>query len=201
MISGNLTPVQYSSNLSVGPRGAWHRLPGALLLGLMLLAAGCTKDIGSIGVGLPNAQTNTGAYLLDTLTIRASTVLRDSVVTSGSPYLLVGRYTDPVLGTLTARSILRLGVAGGNFRPDPTYQYDSLTLVLKPDAYRYGDTTKTQALFEVHRLTDPLSETKPLFAAPRFTPVNYDSLQVLNKGGAAPVRRARPNAAARCACR
>ncbi|MEJ7665648.1 MAG: hypothetical protein WKG07_42075 [Hymenobacter sp.] len=60
-----------------------QRLPCALLLGLALLAAGCKKDPSSIGVGLPNSQTNTGAYLIDTLTIRASTVLRDSVVTLG----------------------------------------------------------------------------------------------------------------------
>ena len=68
--------------------------------------------------------------------------------------------------------------------------------MLKPDAYRYGDTTKTQTLFEVHRLLDQLSDTKPLFAAPRFTPVTYDSVTLLNKGGVAPVRRARPSTAA-----
>ena len=194
MISGNLTPVLHKNKTLAGPRRvwAWGRLPGALLLGLALLAAGCNKDVPTIGVGLPGAQTNTGAYLLDTLTIRASTVLRDSVVTSSSDYLLVGRYTDPLLGTLTAKGIFRLGVPG-TFHPDPTFQYDSLTLVLKPDTYRYGDTTRTQALVQVHRLTDQLSTTKPLFAAPRFTPVNYDSLHVLNRGGAAPVVRTRPN--------
>ena len=194
MISGNLTPVQHSSKVPAGPGRPrpWLRLPYALLLVLGLLAVGCKKDVSSIGVGLPNAQTNTGAYLIDTLTIRASTVLRDSVVTSGSPYLLVGRYTDPLLGTLTAKSFFRLGLMGA-FQPDPTFVYDSLTLTLKPDNYRYGDTTKTQALFEVHRLIDQLSDIKPLFAAPRFTPVNYDSTTLLNKGGA-PVRRARPSA-------
>ncbi|MEJ7665649.1 MAG: hypothetical protein WKG07_42080 [Hymenobacter sp.] len=64
--------------------------------------------------------------------------------------------------------------------------YDSLTLVLKPDAYRYGDTTKTQTVFEVHRLIDQIPDFKPLFAAPRFTPVNYDSLTLLNRKGVWP---------------
>ena len=194
MISTSLTRVLRSNKLlaSPGRRRAWLCLPGALL-GLALLAAGCQKDPSSIGVGLPSGQTNTGAYLVDTLTIRASTVLRDSVVTSDPDYLLVGRYADPLLGTLTAKSFFRLT---GGFQPDPTFVYDSLTLVLKPDAYRYGDTTKTQALFEVHRLVDQLSDVKPLFAAPRLTPVNYDSTTLLNKGGVAPVRRTRPNATA-----
>lgn len=191
----SLTLVSHSSKALASPgwRRAWQRLPCALLLGLALLAAGCKKDVSSIGIGLPSAQANTGAYLLDTLTIRASTVLRDSVVTSGSDYLLVGRYTDPLLGTLTAKSFFRLK---GGFQPDPTYVYDSLTLVLKPDTYRYGDTTKTQKLFEVHRLVDQLSDVNPLFAAPRLTPVNYDSITLLNKGGVAPVRRTRPNTTA-----
>ena len=195
MTSTSLTRVLRSSKqlASPGQRCAWLRLPGALLLGVLLLAVGCQKDPSSIGVGLPSGQTNTGAYLIDTLTIRASTVLRDSVVTSGSDYLLVGRYADPLFGTLTAKSFFRLT---GAFQPDPAFVYDSLTLVLKPDAYRYGDTTKTQALFEVHRLVDQLSDINPLFAAPRLTPVNYDSTTLLNKGGVAPKLRARPRAAA-----
>lgn len=173
------------------------RLPYALLLALALLAASCTKDVGNIGVGLPDAQTNTGAYLIDTVTIRASTVLRDSVVTSNSDNLLVGRYTDPQLGTLTAKSYFQVGLTGA-FHPDPTFVYDSTTLVLhtatvtKPDSYIYGDTTKTQALFEVHRLKDPISITKPSFASPKLTSLEYDTTTLLNSGGVAPRGRVRP---------
>jgi len=173
------------------------RLPYALLLVLALLAASCTKDVGNIGVGLPDAQTNTGAYLIDTVTIRASTVLRDSVVTSNSDNLLVGRYTDPQLGTLTAKSYFQVGLTGA-FHPDPTFVYDSTTLVLhtatvtKPDSYIYGDTTKTQALFEVHRLKDPISITKPSFASPKLTSLEYDTTKLLNYGGVATRGRVRP---------
>ena len=108
MTSGNLTPVLRNSKAlaSPGRRRAWLRLPCALLLGLALLAAGCQKDPSSIGVGLPSAQANTGAYLIDTLTIRASTVLRDSVVTSGSDYLLAGRYTRPPAGHAHGQELL-----------------------------------------------------------------------------------------------
>ncbi|AMR25636.1 hypothetical protein A0257_00065 [Hymenobacter psoromatis] len=173
------------------------RLPYALLLALALLAASCTKDVSDIGVGLPDAQANTGAYLIDTVTIRTSTVLRDSVITSNSDNLLVGRYTDPQLGTLTAKSFFQVGLTDA-FHPDPTFVYDSTTLVLHaatpktPDSYLYGDTTKTQALFEVHPLIDPISLTKPSFASPKLTSLNYDSTTLLNRGGVAPRVRTRP---------
>ncbi len=203
MISGNLTPVQHSNKAATRTTAGWlrvsyrSRLPYALLVALALLAASCTKDVGNIGVGLPDAQTNTGAYLIDTVTIRASTVLRDSVVTSNSDNLLVGRYTDPQLGTLTAKTFFQVGLTDA-FHPDPTFVYDSTTLVLhpagtkKPDSYIYGDSTKTQALFEVHPLIDPISLTKPSFASPKLTSLNYDSTTLLNRGGVAPRGRARP---------
>lgn len=178
---------------------SWGRLPFGLLVALVLLAASCTKDIGNIGVGLPDAQTNTGAYLIDTVTIRASTVLRDSVVTSNLNNMLVGRYTDPQLGTLTARSYFQVGLPGG-FHPDPTFVYDSTTLVLHtataptPDSFIYGDTTRTQALFEVHPITpsNPISVTKVSFASPKLTTISYDSTTLLNRGGVAPRGRVRP---------
>jgi hypothetical protein len=166
------------------------------MLSLVALAASCTNTVSDIGVGLPNANTDTGAYLIDTLTIRASTVLRDSVPSSNSAYLFVGQYTDPLLGKLTARSAFRLGLPSG-YAPDPTAIFDSVTLVLRPDEYRYGDTTKTQALVEVHRLRSPVSNTQYSFTSPRLTKMDYDSVNLLNAstngGSLAPVGRARPN--------
>ncbi|RZL07954.1 MAG: DUF4270 family protein, partial [Hymenobacter sp.] len=154
----------------------WHRL--VLGLSLLLVAAGCSNTPGDIGIGLPSADANTGAYLVDTLTIRASTVLRDSIVTSSSNLLLVGRYRDPQLGTITAKSYVTMGL-GGTFTPDQSQVYDSLVLVLKPIAAnssnpnaRYGDTTKTQTLAEVHRLNSFVPSTQYGFASPKLTPMS-----------------------------
>lgn len=173
---------------------AWGRL--LALLSLVAVAASCSNAVSDIGVGLPDANTDTGAFLIDTLTVRASTVLRDSVPSSNSPYLFVGQYTDPLLGKLTARSAFRLGLPSG-YAPDPTAVFDSITLILKPDGYRYGDTTKTQALVEVHRLRSPVSYTQYSFTSPRLTKMDYDSVNLLNYsasgGNVAPVGRARPN--------
>jgi hypothetical protein len=173
----------------------WGRL--LALLSLVALAASCTNTVSDIGVGLPDANTDTGAFLIDTLTVRSSTVLRDSVPSSNSNYLFVGQYTDPLLGKLTARSAFRLGLSG-TFAPDPTAVFDSVTLLLKPDNYRYGDTTKTQALVEVHRLNTGISFTKYSYTSPRLTTMDYDSVNLLNynpvtKANAAPRVRARLN--------
>ena len=165
-----------ASTAARAARAGWCRL--VLGLSLLLLAAACSSTPGNIGVGLPSADANTGAYLVDTLTIRASTVLRDSIVTSGSNLLLVGRYRDPQLGVITARSYVTMGL-GGTFTPDQSQVYDSLVLVLKPLAVsstnpnaRYGDTTKTQSLVEVHRLNSFVPSTQFGFASPKLTPMS-----------------------------
>ncbi|MVN77632.1 DUF4270 family protein [Hymenobacter sp. HMF4947] len=197
MTSGSSHPMPTKSKPKSRRASGGRALLAVLLAAVLaLVATACTTSTSDIGVGLPSAQTNTGAYLVDTLTVRTSTVLRDSVVTSGSGYLLVGRTTDPLLGTITAKSFCRLGMDAA-FTPSGSFVYDSVSLVLPlittPTAYRYGDTTKTQALVEVHRLIDPISATKPSFASTKLTKLNYDSTTVLNQGGKAPVRRARPN--------
>lgn len=182
------------SNKARPALAAWGRL--LAMLGLVALAASCTNTVSDIGVGLPDSNAETGAFLIDTLTIRSSTVLRDSVVTSTSPYLYVGQYTDPLLGKLTAKSAFRLGLAAP-FVPDQTAVFDSISLILKPDNYRYGDTTKTQALVEVRRLNTGVAYTKYSFASPGLTVMDYDSTKRLNysasPGNLAPRGRARPN--------
>lgn len=145
---------------------------GQLLLGLSLLlvAAGCSSSPANIGVALPSVDANTGAYLVDTLTVRASTILRDSVVTSTSSYLLVGRYQDPQLGAIKATSYTTLNL-GGIFQPLQTLVADSAVLVMPTDTYRYGDTTQTQTLLNVRELTSFLPTTTFGFASPKLTPM------------------------------
>ena len=190
-----------------------HILLSQLLgLGLLLLAAACTSTPGNIGVGLPDANANTGAYLVDTLTIKASTVLRDSIITSSSSSLLVGRYVDPQLGTITAKSYVSFGL-NGTFALDQTMVADSLVLVIKPlpsaaisstTAYselnnpntRYGDTTKTQTLVDVHRLNSFIASTARGYSSPKLTPMPIGSrvrAASSNDDLKKVIRRARPN--------
>jgi hypothetical protein len=49
-----------------------------------------------------------GVLFTDTLTVDASTVLLDSIVTNNTDNLLVGRYTDPTLGLVEASSYFQI---------------------------------------------------------------------------------------------
>ena len=136
----------------------------ARAFGLLLLPgllAACDLQPG-LTTELP-VDVATGTIYLDTLTVRTSTVLVDSVPTSASGYLMVGQYQDARLGTITGRGYLRLGLGTGVFRPEAGAAFDSLVLVLPTDTYRYGDTTRTQHL-EVHRLTETLRPATTYYA-------------------------------------
>jgi len=88
----------------------------------------CTKtqiDFG--GQFLDNSYTN--IVYVDTFSTSWSTIYRDSFPTSGTGSLLVGRYTDPLFGKISALTAFHLA-------PPPlidianTATFDSLTLVL-----------------------------------------------------------------------
>jgi len=98
-------------------------------------------------------------FVTDTFTVRASTVLLDSVQTSGGG-LLLGRYTDPALGVVEARSFFQVApLLGDTLKADPKAVYDSLVLALGYNGYAYGDITRYQTI-SVHRLNDTLNNSK-----------------------------------------
>lgn len=117
-------------------------------------------------IGLP-PETIAEVQFTDTLTVRTSTVLLDSVRTSNTQQMLSGLYRDPVLGQVTAQPFFEAGGALNlNLNSDGTtntntYVYDSLTLEIAY-SYLYGDTLQP---FEVnlHRLTDTLLTGKTYY--------------------------------------
>lgn len=118
------------------------------------------EDPLKIGSDLLPAGSQAGVFFSDTFTVRSSTVLLDSIQTSGTTALLLGRYTDPVLGAVEARSFVQLAPdSGDTLKADPKAVYDSLVLVLPYNGFSYGDTTRYQTV-NVHRLTDTLDNGK-----------------------------------------
>ena len=134
---------------------------GRLLLAMLAPLAACDPP-GNVALGPPPADPTAGAYGLDTLSVRVSTVWRDSVPTSGTNFLLVGQYRDPRLGLITATGYARLGW-NGPYTPAPTEAFDSLALELRPAPYRYADTTRLQSLY-VRRLAAPLVPGRTYFS-------------------------------------
>lgn len=124
-----------------------------------LLGLTACEDPLKIGSDLLPAGSQAGVFFSDTFTVRGSTVLLDSVRTSSSG-LLLGRYTDPTLGTVEASSFFQLSPdTGDTLKADPKAVYDSLVLVLPYNGFSYGDTTRYQNV-SVHRLIDTLTTGK-----------------------------------------
>jgi hypothetical protein len=120
-----------------------------------------------IGLGIIPPQ-ELGIFYTDTLTIQASTVLTDSVVTYGASRLLVGQYQDPDFGKVMAKSFVSLYPAADSIRfvkTDSTVLGETITdsLVLKLDyvsttgtSYSYGENGEAEQTFHVYRLSDSI---------------------------------------------
>jgi hypothetical protein len=120
----------------------------------------CQTDnlTGDFVVGSDYLSLNNKVVLIDTLTVDVSTVNFDSLVTSNQSRILIGNYTDPILGKIKSESYFELTPSsyslGGNTSDTQTniYQFDSIAVILKYDRYYYGDTTKSQTI-SIHQLT------------------------------------------------
>ncbi|RIJ36724.1 DUF4270 family protein [Pontibacter oryzae] len=111
-------------------------------LGAILALSSC-EDPNDLGLEL--VEDNVSGKFVDTLTINVSTVLLDSIYTSGTGSLLVGRYTTPNAGTLSASTFFQLGV-GSTATIASDARYDSLKLIMPLSGGYYGDTINTVTL-------------------------------------------------------
>ncbi len=132
----------------------------------------CQDKTKELGLSLPN-QENVEVFFTDTMTIETSTVFIDSVNTTNSTSLLVGKLNDPQLGVMTASSVFTLKsdqqtVTKVNFvalrdiiKPNPMdpalFNQISIDLLLRYER-DYGSNTASQTIF-VHGITDNLSTT------------------------------------------
>ena len=110
-------------------------------------------------IGVP-PLTPVGTFFTDTLTVRTSTVLADSVRTSNPDVFLAGRYVDPIFGTIEASSFIQMSLEF-QLALGATAVYDSVVLYT-PYNYSYGDTLPAQT-FTVHRLREQLEQTKTYY--------------------------------------
>ena len=127
---------------------------------------------GNIGV---TPLTPVETLFTDTLTVRMSTVLADSVRTSNPDVFLAGRYVDPLFGTITASSFIRMSL-GFQLDLGTTAVYDSLVLYT-PYNYAYGDTLPAQTL-AVHRIREVIDPLKNYYNSSSLT---YDPTPLATK--------------------
>ena len=104
----------------------------------------------------PGAQDELHVETVDTVQVRASTYLLDSLPTSNKGVILLGQIDDKDFGKLAASSYLRLIPPASSTPLIPKgATFDSFTLVLKYNKSYSGDTLTRQNL-SVHRLTEEM---------------------------------------------
>lgn len=147
-----------------------------VLLFLSLLTGVFSACERSRGIGFNLVpQSEVGLFFTDTLSVEASTVLTDSVLTRNNANLLFGSYLDPVLGKVTVKSFVQFAPqtasVNDSIKLDKTnisgaLQFDSLTLNLR-FVYDYGDKNLPQEL-HLYRVTDTISTS--------YNYVNYSTV-------------------------
>jgi len=131
------------------------------LLLFIALFTSCQTDNteGEFVAGSDFLSISNKVILIDTLTVNVSTINFDSLVTSNQSRILIGNFTDPLLGKVKSESYFQLTPSSytlGSTRSSDTetinYAFDSIAVILRYDRYYYGDTTKIQTI-NIHQLT------------------------------------------------
>jgi hypothetical protein len=123
------------------------------------------EDPTSLGVSKVFSNNKLQAAFADTFSVVSSVVQLDSVLTSGSSTVLLGKYRDVELGTIAASSYFQVGYSS-QFILDSRFTFDSIVLVMPYNHTFVGDTTKysTINLYELTGKMHPrtLPDADPL---------------------------------------
>lgn len=137
----------------------------------IFLLSGCEDNSQEFSLGKEYIEYQTKTFLIDTFSVDLSTIAIDTLTTSGTGRHLLGHYSDELFGKINSKSYFQVDIPESFDVLDDDI-YDSLSLVLKYDAYSLGDTTKSQKI-SVHRLTDNI-ELNSNSAISNITTFDYD---------------------------
>ncbi|WP_430965966.1 DUF4270 family protein [Spongiimicrobium sp. 2-473A-2-J] len=130
------------------------------VLGLILACSVDPQDIPTLEVGQEFADSNVRLLVLDTFAVELSTFKFDSIISSDGDRLLIGRYSDAFLGSVTAAAYMELSAQTYSLPNDA--ELDSIALILGYDDYFYSDTTQVTQI-RVHLLTEELRPEEDFF--------------------------------------
>ena len=117
----------------------------------------CKENPGEFTLGEEFIESQTYITLIDTFSANLSTVILDTVITSGTESMLIGNYRDNVFGKITSHSYFQIGIPDSLDLYDVQNDdiYDSLNLIIRYNNYFFGDTTRLQRI-SVHQLTEKI---------------------------------------------
>lgn len=135
----------------------WVKRAGQLLLAVLFLMS-CEDETYILGFINKNRKFNVG---YQEFTIGEGTVISvDSVITDnlgGTSRILVGDYSDPIVGGVRAEAYTEFAPTNRNKLATSTtleYFYDSLVFQMRLDYYSYGLVNEGLSKFKIHRITE-----------------------------------------------
>ncbi len=118
-----------------------------------ILFSSCTgKENFTIGRSFTEDQTSLS--IVDTFTVSTSTVLADSLSSSGTGTMLVGNFNDKSFGSMHAVSYFEPGYS--NLEIQNGNIFDSASIALFYSGYSFGDTTTPLSL-SIYQLDEPIT--------------------------------------------
>ncbi len=133
---------------------AWFLIPLAIAFFMVLLFFSCSDEgfnDSDFVAGSVFTDSNIRVMLIDTITVETSTMKFDSIITSESDRILVGKYTDPIFGVVETSSYLE--ILPSSYTIDSEAEFDSIVCYLAPDKYYYNDTLQTNTI-HIKRLSE-----------------------------------------------
>jgi hypothetical protein len=145
------------------------------VLALICYSCGFESDLGSFSIGSDFINTRSTISVVDSFSVGLSTVIIDSLTTSGNSTLWAGSYSDKELGLVSSTGYYEVGIPESSNVQDLD-SFDSLLLVMNYKKGYYGDTTQLQSL-HVYRLTGEIKgdENENLW---NHTSVPYNPLPI-----------------------
>ena len=126
----------------------------SLLFFISIVLLSCS-DSGNFQIGEDLVDSKSGVLMNDTFSLRLSTVVIDSISTSGIDQLLCGKYTTTFSGSTELRAYFNFDRSTLMSSITKDVFLDSITLELGYSGYYIGDTLSMQE-FNLYRLTEPI---------------------------------------------
>lgn len=120
-------------------------------ISILFLTFSCENDESEDVIGLNLIESDTYVEMIDTFSLQLSTVMMDSMSTSGNYFGLVGALNDDLTGNVQAETYFKLEWPETIKILDEEW-CDSISLIINLSGLRLGDTTQYVDLF-VHEVT------------------------------------------------
>jgi Domain of unknown function (DUF4270) len=142
-----------TADLYVNMKTPGYSALSSLMLCVTMLAS-CSSDDFTLGEKFMGSTIRT--VLIDTCTVRLSTVSIDSVVTSGKNSILAGSFSDTTFGSTECIAYIPFTVPASSDPPDAVIVFDSIDLKIVLNGTWLGDTTVSHS-FGVYLLDEVIT--------------------------------------------